>query len=128
MAIEDLQEKYSSELEYIKSVMLGNSDFSPDDNILLASIDRAYTAIRNYLHLEANDDLTPYFVAATTLAIVYYTNNVVVNGKAAGTRTITQKSQGSRSITYGSANIELDAQGLTADVKALLPKPKLRVF
>lgn len=128
MTIADLQEKYSSELEYIKSVMLGNSDFAPDDNILLASIDRAYTAIRNYLYLEADADIKPYYVAAATLAITYYTNSIVVNNKAAGTRTVTQKSQGSRSITYGSATIEIDSSGLTADVKALLPKPKLRVL
>lgn len=124
MNIEALREKYTLELEYLQSLFT-EIGVTVKESILLVNIDNAYTAIRNYLRLKSDADCSAYFSAACELANVYYNNALVDLKKASGARTITQKSSGSRSATFGSVEISIDSRGLTEKVKALLPYPSI---
>jgi hypothetical protein len=64
----------------------------------------------------------------TVITIAYFNNDTVKNKSAKGERLITQQSQGSRSATYTNASISIDSDGLTNEVKAALPLPKLKVL
>lgn len=126
--IETLKEKYAKELAYLQSLFADLGVDTLKESILMDAVNRAYVAIRNYLRLDENEDVTIYFDAAVTLAKAYYNNSIIELNKATGKRTVTQKSQGSRSITYGTATTEIDNNGLTADVKALLPLPRIKFY
>lgn len=126
--IEDLKTAYEKEFTYLQSLFADLGIESVKEFVLLDSINRAYLAIRNYLNLDKAEDVTVYFDAAVKLAPAYYNNAIVEINRANGNRSVTQKSQGSRSITYGSATSEIDNYGLTADAKALLPLPKLKLY
>lgn len=126
--IETLKEKYAKELAYLQSLFADLGVDTLKESILMDAVNRAYVAIRNYLRLDENEDLTIYFDAAVALAKAYYNNSIIELNKATGKRTVTQKSQGSRSITYGTATTEIDNNGLTADVKALLPLPRIKFY
>lgn len=126
--IETLKEKYAKELAYLQSLFADLGVDTLKESILMDAVNRAYIAIRNYLRLDDNEDVTIYFDAAVALAKAYYNNSIIELNKATGKRTVTQKSQGSRSITYGTATTEIDNNGLTADVKALLPLPRIKFY
>lgn len=126
--IETLKEKYAKELAYLQSLFADLGVDTLKESILMDAVNRAYIAIRNYLRLDDNEDVTIYFNAAVALAKAYYNNSIIELNKATGKRTVTQKSQGSRSITYGTATTEIDNNGLTADVKALLPLPRIKFY
>lgn len=126
--IETLKEKYAKELAYLQSLFADLGVDTLKESILMDAVNRAYVAIRNYLRLDDNEDVTIYFDAAVALAKAYYNNSIIELNKATGKRTVTQKSQGSRSITYGTATTEIDNNGLTADVKALLPLPRIKFY
>lgn len=126
--IETLKEKYAKELAYLQSLFADLDVDTLKESILMDAVNRAYVAIRNYLRLDENEDVTIYFDAAVALAKAYYNNSIIELNKATGKRTVTQKSQGSRSITYGTATTEIDNNGLTADVKALLPLPRIKFY
>lgn len=126
--IETLKEKYAKELAYLQSLFADLGVDNLKESILMDAVNRAYIAIRNYLRLDDNEDVTIYFDAAVALAKAYYNNSIIELNKATGKRTVTQKSQGSRSITYGTATTEIDNNGLTADVKALLPLPRIKFY
>lgn len=126
--IETLKEKYARELAYLQSLFADLGVDTLKESILMDAVNRAYIAIRNYLRLDENEDVTIYFDAAVALAKAYYNNSIIELNKATGKRTVTQKSQGSRSITYGTATTEIDNNGLTADVKALLPLPRIKFY
>ncbi|MBR5497070.1 MAG: hypothetical protein IKV76_03725 [Clostridia bacterium] len=126
--IETLKEKYAKELAYLQSLFADLGVDTLKESILMDAVNRAYVAIRNYLRLDENEDVTIYFDAAVALAKAYYNNSIIELNKATGKRTVTQKSQGSRSITYGTATTEIDNNGLTADVKALLPLPRIKFY
>jgi len=66
--------------------------------------------------------------ALYSLAISYYNSDSVKYKSATGTRLITQQSQGSRSVTYKNDTVIFDSNGLTDDVKGMLPLPKLKVL
>jgi len=126
--IETLKEKYAKELAYLQSLFADLGVDTLKESILIDAVNRAYVAIRNYLRLDENEDVTIYFDAAVALAKAYYNNSIIELNKATGKRTVTQKSQGSRSITYGTATTEIDNYGLTTDVKALLPLPRIKFY
>lgn len=126
--IETLKEKYARELAYLQSLFADLGVDTLKESILMDAVNRAYIAIRNYLRLDDNEDITIYFDAAVALAKAYYNNSIIELNQATGKRTVTQKSQGSRSITYGTATTEIDNNGLTADVKALLPLPRIKFY
>lgn len=126
--IETLKEKYAKELAYLQSLFADLGVDTLKESILMDAVNRAYIAIRNYLRLDDNEDVTIYFDAAVALAKAYYNNSIIELNKATGKRTVTQKSQGSRSITYGTATTEIDNNGLTADAKALLPLPRIKFY
>lgn len=126
--IEALTAKYENEVTYLQSMFADLGVTTLKESILIDAVNRAYIAIRNYLRLDRDEDVTIYFDAAVTLAKVYYNNSIVELNRATGKRTVTQKTEGSRSITYGTATTEIDKYGLTQDVKALLPLPRIKFY
>ena len=127
MNIDELKTKYAAELQYLQSVF-SDMGIAANESVLVMQINKAYTAIRKYLRLDTDADVSKHFDAAVELAIAYYNNHIVMLNKTAGKRTISQKSQGSRSVTYGSAEIALDYYGISESVKALLPNPPIRFY
>lgn len=96
--------------------------------VLHMHITNAYKAIRNYLRMNACADVSEHMTAAVELAIAYYSNYRLKVNKMNGKQSVTQQTQGSRSITFASAEIEVDKDGMTEAVKAILPLPPVRVF
>lgn len=124
MSINDLNIKYTDELKIIKSI-LEISDESKDTMIVL-SIDKAYKAITNYTGWQILN--MEYITAVYSLAIAYYNNDCLKYKKAKGEHIITQQTQGSRGISFGESQISIDSDGLTDDVKSMLPLPLLKVI
>lgn len=124
--LEILKQQYADELSYIDTLFSKEGiPYSEDE--LLIDIDSAWKAITKYLFI---DDITynhTYSIQVIRLAMAYYNNNQIQKGNLKGVLQITQKTQGSRSVTYRSNTVELDSNGLTAEVKACLPPRKLRV-
>lgn len=124
MSIEDLKIEYQDELTAIKSI-LEISDTSKDVSVILA-IDKAYKSIMRYTGWILFN--AEYVSALYSLAIVYYNNDTVNTRTAKGERIMTQKTQASRSATYINPSINIDSDGLTNDVRAMLPFPALKVL
>jgi hypothetical protein len=126
MSLTDLKTKYQTEILDIRILLsISGTDTSNDIPIAL-SVDKAYKAIMKYTGWDTfNSD---YITAVYNLTTAYFNNDTVNSKSAKGERLITQQSQGSRSATYSNATISLDSDGLTNEVKAALPLPKLKVL
>lgn len=122
---------YADELAYIESLFQReNIAFNSDD--ISIHCNTAWRAIARYLWIDYTAENIMEKKAnlkdlIALLAIAYYNNAIIARGNLKGVQYITQQSQGSRSVTYRSNVIELDANGLTAEVKAALPPRRLRV-
>lgn len=125
-----LYSKYSfSMYRYIEMLQENNIyDTNPHADVMY--IDLAWQAICKYLFCEYDDSamLQRCSFAVAQLAYVYYYNDRVKREVMSGKSPVTQTTIGSHTVTFGSKKIELDSNGLTADVKASLPARKLRVF
>ena len=110
--------------------MLMENEINLDEESSLMYLDLAWQAISKYLFCEYDDSamLHRCSFAVAQLAYVYYYNDRVKRETMSGKAPVTQMSIGSNSVTFGSKTIELDSNGLTADVKAALPPRKLRVL
>jgi len=120
--INELKEKYPLEYDCIISSFSTQKDI----NILL-SIDKAYKAICKY----CGWDIVPneYVSATIQLATLYLNDIINVNKSVDGEKSVSQKVQGSRSIAFSSIKTTvINSDGLTDDIKAMLPLPKLRCF
>lgn len=115
----DLSNKYWLEIQAIEAMFL-EENVTLNRNNMLISIDDAYNAITRYLHFTEEYN-GAYRAATIKLAIVYY-------NLPKGNAVITQKTQGSRSQTISKTNSGLDSDGLTIEVKSILPLPTLRVI
>lgn len=126
MSLTSLNIDYNNEISDIKILLsISNEDCSKDIPIT-AAVDKAYKAILKYTGWDTfNSD---YMTVLYDLAITYFNNGTVNSKSAKGERIITQQSQGSRSATYSNASINIDSDGLTDEVKAALPLPKLKVL
>lgn len=113
---------------FYKMLQENNIDISEEAEAMY--IDLAWTAICKYLWCDYDDSamLKRCGFAVAQLAYIYYYNDKIKREVMSGETPITQMSQGSRSVTFGSKKIELDNYGLTADIKAALPVRKLRVL
>lgn len=132
MRIDDLFFYYSTEINILNSLFRDTEvDFS-DDTEMIMQIDTAWRSICKYLwidyNLEDESSRKDYSVLIAQLAKAYYINSHISTKMMNGDRPVTQQTQGSRSVTYASASIAVDADGLTAEVKAALPHRKLRVL
>lgn len=119
--IDELKAKYSMEFDILKDTFSTQKDI----DILLA-IDKAYKAICKYcgwITVPAE-----YITATIQLASIYLNGNINVNKSVSGERTINSITQGSRSVSYGSNTVTINSNGLTTDIIAMLPLPKLRCF
>ena len=128
----DLATIYSEEYSYI-STSFDNDNISFTSQELLLHIDLAWRAIAKYLWIDYNldtiiSDKASYIPLIEILAIAYYHNAKINQNMVKGEQYITQKSQGSRSVTYRSNVIEIDNNGLIPEVKAALPNRKLQVL
>ena len=122
---------YADELAYIESLFQReNIAFNSDD--ISIHCNTAWRAIARYLWIDYTAENIMEKKAnlkdlIALLAIAYYNNALIARGNLRGERSITQETLSGRSITYRSDIVELDANGLTAEVKAALPPRKLRV-
>lgn len=120
------------ELKYDVEYLYLSEEFTTDSipftkNKLLINIDKAYKAICKYLDY-AGDKTEEYILPTISLTKAYFNIDKINTDLVKGNRSVTQMSQGSRSVTYRKPTIEIDSEGLTEDVKAMLPLPKLRVI
>lgn len=126
MSFTDLTTKYQEEISNIKTLLSIPSDDKSNDVTIALSVDKAYKVILKYTDwVNFNSE---YISTLYDLAVVYLNNDSIKKKTATGDRFITQQSQGSRSVTYSNAKISIDADGLTDQVKAVLPLPKLKVI
>jgi len=128
----DLMTIYTDEYTYI-SALFNDLGVTFNQSLLLNYIDMAWRAIARYQWIDIDydtisDDKAEYIPLIQELAIAYFNNAQKRNSIVKGEAQITQQSQGSRSVTYKSNTIEIDDNGLTAEVKAALPVRKLRVL
>lgn len=126
MSLTDLKTKYQSEITDIKTLLSITVDDTSTDIPIAVAVDKAYMAILKYSGWDTFN--SEYIAAVYDLAIAYFNNDTVNTKTAKGERLITQQSQGSRSATYSNASINIDSDGLTGEVKAMLPLPKLKVL
>lgn len=99
-----------SVLDYVK-ILTG----STEDSVIQIYINRGITLIRNYLNLKNNN--TTDIETTYSDALICY---VIEQYRKRGLEGTKQFSQGSRSGTV--------TDGLSSDVKALLPKPYIRLM
>lgn len=128
----DLMTIYSDEYTYISS-LFNELGVTCSQSLLLNCIDMAWRAIAKYQWIDVNydtiaTDKAEYIPLIQELAVAYYNNSKIRNSIIKGEPQITQQAQGSRSVTYKSNSIEIDGNGLTAEVKAAMPVRKLRVL
>lgn len=69
-----------------------------------------------------------YISAWVSLSIAYYNQSKYQNDMANGKQIKASQTQGSRSETYVTSIKNIDSAGLTEDVRAMLPFPKLKVY
>ena len=122
-------EKYINELHQFDALLQGLGLVETEGE-LLRNIDLAWRAIARYewYDYDDSDSQAECRMLIVELARAYYINNVYTKKQIKGERQVSQMSQGSRSVTFGSGFAELDSNGLTAEVKAALPPRKLRVI
>lgn len=120
--IDELKAKYPLEYECLSTSFPTQKDL----DILLA-IDKAYKSICRYCGWTTVPD---EYVSATIQLSTVYLNSISNTSKAVlGERIVKQNTEGSRSRSFGDyQTTEIDSDGLTADIKAMLPCPKLRCF
>lgn len=112
-------------LSSVKAI-LGLADSSLN-TLLNYAIDRAEIAIMTYTGWEMFDER--YVSAWISLAISYFNNDKYKNETASGKQMKASQTQGSRSETYiNTSTTNMNVDGLTDDVKAMLPLPRLKVF
>lgn len=93
-----------------------------DDDLVSLYIQRAYISICNYLWC---DELPRRLIPA----VGALAPTLVTFSKRSNEGYVSQKTQGSRSVSYQySSGAQLDTDGLTPAVKAMLPLPRLRLF
>lgn len=130
----DLMEKYGVELEYLNGLfayydMVTGNNVETDTEEAVLALDRAWRAICTYEWWDyETKDPAPYRNIILSLAKTYYQNERINNCAIAGQAQVTQKTQGSRSITFRNSAVELDSDGMTAEIKRALPPRKLRVL
>ena len=71
---------------------------------------------------------TGYEPIVASLALSYLMSDTQTARLFIGNPVISQQSQGSRSATYKANTTTFGEDGLTSEVKAALPLPKLKVF
>ena len=93
-----------------------------DDNLVRLYIERSYMSICNYLWCDELPRRLIPAVGALAPAILTFAERSTKGY-------VSQKTQGSRSVSYQyNTGAQLDADGLTPAVKAMLPLPRLRVL
>ncbi|MEA4921393.1 MAG: hypothetical protein VB078_10810 [Clostridiaceae bacterium] len=121
---------YENEYDLLKNMILDSTGTTFDDPIIkrdvLMSIDRAVKAILRYTGWV--DMKTGYESVVCTLAMDYLMTNTQIYRLFMGKPIMSAQTQGSRSATYKADMPTIDGNGLTAEVKAALPLPRLKVF
>lgn len=110
-------------LDDVKVLLGKESDFSIEAALTVLK-DRAVTVVKNYLNSSTYD--APYIELNFADAVVQLTYNAF-NMK--GKENIQSESQGSRSVSYKTFTTFSDssAYAITQDIKALLPRPFMRM-
>lgn len=96
------------------------------DGLVNMAIDRAVKAIVHYTGWTAIE--VGYESVVASLALSYLMADTQTARLFMDKPFISQQSQGSRSATYKTSVATFDESGLTAEVKAALPLPRLKVL
>jgi len=132
MDFNTLSSVYADEYGYIGAYFTENN-ITYNQAELLINIDDAWRAIASYLWIDYDSTniatvKAEYQTLICKLAMAYFNNAKNDTGMLKGNVFVQQQSQGSRSVSFRSNTIEIDNNGLTAEVKAALPPRKLRVI
>lgn len=121
---------YENEYQALLKIILGSDrDFcyyDPQYKAMLSAIDRAQKAILKYTRWPTMEE--GYENVTAALALQYFLSDRKAVQSFSGNQPVSQQTQGSRSVTYRFENFGFDKDGLTAEIKAALPYPMLRVF
>lgn len=128
--IETLNQKYPDEYSILSALVGTPTDTTMTTDqinyLLYMAIDRAAKAIMRYTGW--TEIQSGYESIVCSLAIAYLTADTQSARLFIGKPFISQQTQGSRSATYKADMPSIDGNGLTAEVKAALPLPVLKVF
>lgn len=125
--LEDLSFKYEDVLEYLEAY-LNDKQITYNENDLVIDIDHAYKAICNYTDYNSSNFNPDYTIPLIKLSLIYFQNGQIQKSIISGDKQITQYTEGSRSVTYKSSVMEIDSDGLTSEIRVMLPKPGIRIF
>jgi hypothetical protein len=118
-----LIEKYNCEIIQIHRL---TDNCALDDEVIALAVDKAIKSICKYTGWTEFD--INYHSALITLAITYLNNDRATYSSTKGERITKSVTQGARAESYDTPFIPLDSNGLTDQVKAMLPYPKLKVI
>lgn len=125
----DLSIEYSNYYSMVMSIIGSSTDgltTEQVDFLVYCAIDRAVKAILHYT--DWAEIKFGYDPVVCSLAITYLNTDTQSARLFMGKPFISQQTQGSRSATYKADMPSIDGDGLTAEVKAALPLPALKVF
>lgn len=121
MSILDIDIKYGDEIFTCIKDLLQSEGITIIDTKVSLIVDNAYNAICKYLGVSSETFNNEYFTATVQLSIVYY-------NLPTGFDKVTSKTQGARSQTISTTYSSIDSDGLTQQVKSMLPLPRLKVL
>ena len=125
-----LLEKYKKEQElfcgFLKSSESGLAIDNSTSNLILHCIDIAHHKILNYMRWKQYDDV--YILAKVTLAMAYFNFNKNIAKSMSDNQTLSSFTEGNRSESYKDVDIVFDENGLTAEVRAMLPRARIQVI
>lgn len=105
--------------------IIGITDTSLDTLIAFA-VNRAELAILAYTGWESIAET--YAPAWISLSIAYYNHAKYQTEIANGKQIKASQTQGSRSVSYVNTITMINTDGLTEEVRAMLPLPRLKVY
>ena len=125
-----LAEKYKNEKELFTSFLdISDSQFTLDHNVshlIIHSVDIAHHKIMDYMNW--NEYNNAYIMAKVTLAMAYFNFNINIAKSLSGNQKLSSYSEGNRTESYKDTDALFDEYGLTPEVRAMLPKPRIKVF
>lgn len=96
------------------------------DMLIIYSINRAELAILSYTGWDIIEEI--YAPAWISLSISYFNQSKYQTDIANGKQIKASQTQGSRSESYVNTITMINTDGLTEDVRAMLPLPRLKAY
>ncbi len=125
-----LAENYKNEVELFTSFLnVSKSKLGLDHNtnhLIIHSVDIAHHKIMNYMNWKEYNEA--YIMAKVTLAMAYFNFNINIAKSFSDNQKLSSYSEGNRTENYKDTDIYFDEYGLTPEVRAMLPKPRIKVI